>query len=433
MKKEAKRLLSLFKQIIYSRKFLESHRKSKNCFVRKRKMPFPLLILFMLNLVKKSLQKELIEFFSNFSDEKNITNSAFCQSRMNLNYTAFVELNDLMISDFYTNSEHKLWKDFRLLAIDGSRLQLPVSKEIIETFGCAKNNHEIKTPMAQASYCIDLLNKKILNSEICRNETSEYKLALKHLEKINSKKDLLIYDRGYSAIWFMFYQLILGKDFVIRMQRNSIKEVQDFFNSDKKSKIIEIKELGWKSEEQITNLKIEFESFKIRLVKVILDNGEIEVLATSLLDEEKYPSEEFKDLYFLRWGIETEFDHLKNHLMIEDFTGLSALSIMQDFYSTQLAANLQQVIINEAEEELKEEKKNAEYEYKVNRNLSIGFMKDRLIDIIFTKNSKEQENKFDKLKELFKINPTPIRKGRSFPRIYHKTRKKFYIKKKRAI
>ncbi|MEK6893234.1 MAG: hypothetical protein AABX07_03440 [Nanoarchaeota archaeon] len=108
-------------------------------------------------------------------------------------------------------------------------------------------------------------------------------------------------------------------------------------------------------------------------------------------------------------------------------------SIMQDFYSTQLAANLQQVIINEAEEELKEEKKNSEYEYKVNRNLSSGFMKDRLIELIFTKDNNEQEKKFDELKRLFKINPTPIRKGRSFPRVYHKTRKKFYIKKKRAI
>jgi len=91
------------------------------------------------------------------------------------------------------------------------------------------------------------------------------------------------------------------------------------------------------------------------------------------------------------------------------------------------------IIINEAEEELREEKKNAEYEYKVNRNLSVGFMKDRLINIIFTKDVKEQEKKFDELKELFKINPTPIRKERSFPRVYHKTRKKFYIKKKRAI
>src|SRR3989338_3773724 len=182
MKKEAKRTIQTLKRILYSREFLLANRKSSNCFVRKRKLPFPTLILFMLNLVKKSLQKELSEFFINFSSEKNITNSAFCQSRMNLNYTAFVELNDIMIKDFYENSKYKLWKDFRLLAIDGSRLQLPISKEIIETFGCAKNNHKTITPMAQASYCIDLLNKKILNSEIGRNETSEYKLALKHLE-----------------------------------------------------------------------------------------------------------------------------------------------------------------------------------------------------------------------------------------------------------
>src|SRR3989344_332853 len=152
MKKEAKRLLKMFKKTIYSKQFLESHRKSKNSFIRNRKMPFPTLILFMLNLVKKSLQKELTEFFSIFSNEKNITNSAFCQSRMNLNYTAFVELNDIMVKDFYKNSKYNLWKDFRLLAIDGSRLQLPFSKEIIETFGYAQNNHKTITPMAQASY-----------------------------------------------------------------------------------------------------------------------------------------------------------------------------------------------------------------------------------------------------------------------------------------
>jgi hypothetical protein len=433
MKKEAKRLLRIFKQTIYSQQFIDIHRKSKNCFIRNRKMPFPALILFMINLVKKSLQKELTEFFSNFCNEKNITNSAFCQSRMNLNYTAFVELNDIMINDFYKNNEHKLWNKFRLLAIDGSSLQLPVSKEIIETFGCAKNNSETKIPMAQASCCLDLLNKRILNSEVDKNETSEYKLALRHLDKLKYEKDLLIYDRGYSAIWFMFYHLFLGKDFLIRMQKNSIKEVQDFFNSDEESKIIEIEELKIKSKEQIKKLNLKFKPFKIRLVKVILNNGDIEVLATSLIDEKRYPSKEFKDLYFLRWGIETEFDHLKNHLMVEDFTGLSSLSILQDFYSSQLATNLQQVIINEAEEELKEEKKNSEYEYKVNRNLSTGFMKDRLIDIIFIKNDEEQERKFDELKKLFKINPTPIRKGRSFPRIYHKTRKRFYMKKKRAI
>ena len=78
-----------------------------------------------------------------------------------MNYTAFIELNDLMMNDlmmndlmmndlmmneFYQNSEYKTWNGFRLLAIDGGRLQLPISKEIIEIFGCSKNNHETKQP-----------------------------------------------------------------------------------------------------------------------------------------------------------------------------------------------------------------------------------------------------------------------------------------------
>lgn len=430
-RKNSKKFINFLKHKIYSKQFLEQNRKSREDFTRKRKLTFPNLILFMLNSVKKSLQKELTEFSFLLKDKrvKNITNSAFCQSRMKLNHTAFIELNDGIINEFYTDNFLELWKEFRLLAIDGSRIQLPLSLEIVEDFGFAKNNHLTITPMAQASFCFDVLNNMIINSEIDRYETSEYNLALKHLEKCNIK-DLLIYDRGYSAIWFMFYHIFKNKDFVVRMQRNSIQEIQDFFHSDKISKIIEITELGNKSDEQIKNLGLDFKPFNIRLVKVILDNGEVEVLATSLLDEKKYPASEFKWLYGKRWGIETNFDHLKNHLMIEDFTGLSSLSVLQDFFASMLLANMQQIFVSEAQDELKKQKKDTEYKYKINKNLSFGFMKDRFVRILLEKNT---DKLMKKMKELFKINPSPIREGRKFPRVYHKTRKKFYMKKKRAI
>ena len=341
-------------------------------------------------------------------------------------------MNDAIIKEFYTDNDFELWKGFRLLSIDGSRIQLPLSLEIVESFGYAENKSLTIIPMAQTSYCLDLLNKMIINSEIDRYETSEYNLAFEHLEKCDMN-DVFIYDRGYSAVWFMYYNIIKRKDFIVRMQRNSIKEVQDFFNSNEDSKVIEIKELHDKSDEQLKKLEIEFRPFKIRLVKVILDNREVEVLATSLLNEKKYKNEEFKWLYSLRWEIETEFDHLKNHLMIEDFTGLSALSVMQDFFANEFVANMQQIMIRDVDDELKEEKKDTEYEYKVNRNLSLGFMKNRIIDMIMTKDDKESDKKLEELKKLFKINPTPIRKGRSFPRNFKKTRRRFYMKKKRAI
>ena len=99
-KKRKKNSLMFFnkiRNIIYSNKFREQNRNSNRDFTRQRKLPFPKLILFMLNIVKQSLQKELTQFYLNFSKEKNITNSAFCQSRMKLNYTAFIELNNTII------------------------------------------------------------------------------------------------------------------------------------------------------------------------------------------------------------------------------------------------------------------------------------------------------------------------------------------------
>jgi len=429
-KKKSKKFINYIRNKIYSKQFLESSRKSNKDFTRKRKLTFPKIILFMLNSIKKSLQKELTEFFLNFSNEKNITNSAYSQSRMKLNHTAFIELNDGIIKEFYTDNIFDLWNGFRLLAINGSRLQLPLSLELIENFGFAENQGAVPVPMAQASYCYDLLNNMIINSEIDRYETSEYTLALKHLPKCQFEKDLLIYDRYYDGMWFMFYHLLNKKDFIIRMARNSITEVRDFFSSDCESKIIEITKLHIDSKNQLRKLGLEFNTFKIRLVKVILDNGEVEVLATSLLDEKKYPNKEFKWLYFKRWGIETNFDHLKNHLMIEDFTGLSSLSVLQDFFVSMFMANMQQIFISEAQDELKEQKKDTEYEYKINKNLSFGFMKDRFVKILLNKNA---DRNIKDLKELFKINPSPIRKGRSFPRVFHQFRKKFYIKKKRAV
>ena len=429
-RKKSKKFINYIRNQIYSKQFLESNRKSDKDFTRKRKLTFPKIILFMLNSIKKSLQKELTEFFLNFSNEKNITNSAFCQSRMKLSHKAFIELNDGIIKEFYTDNIFNLWNGFRLLAIDGSRLQLPLSLELIEDFGFAENQGAVPVPMAQASSCYDLLNNMIINSEIDRYETSEYNLALKHLQKCQFEKDLLIYDRYYDGMWFMFYHILNKKDFIIRMARNSINEVQNFFSSNEESKIIEITKLHQDSKDQLKKLGLEFNPFKIRLVKVILDNGEIEVLATSLLDEKKYPNKEFKWLYGKRWGIETNFDHLKNHLMIEDFTGISSLSVLQDFFVSMFMANMQQIFISEAQDELQNQKKDTKYEYKINKNLSFGFMKDRFIKILLDKNA---DRNIKDLKELFKINPSPIRKGRSFPRVYHKTRKKFYMKKKRAV
>ena len=419
------------KNKINSIEFMRRNRNSGKDFTRNRKLPFSSLILFMLNLVKQTLQKELTNFISLISSSKeNITKSAFSQSRKKLRAEAFIELNETLIESFYEDDDFKKWKGFRLLAIDGTCLTLPQSNEIIKDFGFAKNNvnPESIIPMAKVSSFYDLLNGIIIDSQIDQYKISEFMLAINHLDKVG-KNDLIILDRGYAATWFFIYMNLKNVDYIVRLQRNFLQEFDSFWNSKKMSEIITLERCSEKSIKALEILGIKFESFKIRLVKVILENGEIEVLATSLLDEEKYHYAEFKDLYFSRWGIETNYDHLKNNVAIENFTGLSTLSVTQDFFANMFIVNLQSVIINDVQTEIDEEKKETKYEYKINRNLSLGFMKDRVIKILLSNNSKG----YEELKKLFKLEPVPIRNGRKFERKFKLTKRKYSITKKKAI
>ena len=423
-----------FKKIndtINSIEFMKRNRYDDKDFTRKRKLPFVSLIFFMINLIKQTLQKELTNFISLISSNKeNVTKSAFSQSRKKLKAEAFIELNDSLIESFYEDNDYKKWKGFRLLAIDGTCLTLPQSDEIIKDFGFAKNNvnPESIIPMATISSYYDLLNGIIIDSQIDQYKISEFMLALGHLDK-SGKKDLIILDRGYAATWFFIYMNLKNVDYVVRLQRNFLQEFNSFWDSKNMSDIITIDRCSEKSKKALEILGIKFEPFKIRLVKVILDNGEVEVLATSLLDEVKYPYTEFKELYFSRWGIETNYNHLKNNVAIENFTGLSTLSVTQDFFANMFIVNLQSIIINDVQTEIDEEKKGTKHKYKINRNLSLGFMKDRVIKILLGNSPKG----YEELKELFKLEPVPIRNGRKFERKFKLTKRKYSITKKKSV
>lgn len=417
---------------------MENNRLSDRDFIRKRKLPFTSLVLFMINIIKQTLQKELTHFMGLIKDRKdNITKSAFSQSRIKLKPEAFVELNETLVEEFYTDNLIKKWRGFRLCAIDGSKLILPThSKELIEKFGTLSSGMII--PQAQISTCYDVLNEIIIDSQLETLQVNEMNQAVRHLNKL-SDGDLVIFDRGYSATWFYYILLQKNIDFVNRVPKNFIKLAENFRLCDETSKIIEVSSLPQKSRYGLQRHGIsDFKPFKIRLVKVILDTGEIEVLATTLIDEERYSTEIFKELYFKRWGIETNYNRLKNNLNVEEFTGLSEIAIRQDFFVSIFINNLQSIIALDSQEEISKEKEDKEkitkkkqkYKYKVNRNLSLGYMKDRIVEILTSDNPKY----YDELKALFKINPVPIIMGRKNPRNpQDKNRRTHFINRKRAV
>lgn len=109
---------------------------------------------------------------------------------------------------------------------------------------------------------------------------------------------------------------------------------------------------------------------------------------------------------------------------------VSLIRHYQDFFANILLANIQALLVRDAQAEINEknENKHLKYDYKINKNLSLGFLKEKVVNILTSNNPKY----FEELKTLFQIEPIPIRKGRKFPRNKQRTKRKFYMNQRSA-
>lgn len=396
-------------------------------FSRKRKQSFSGSVLFMVNLITKSLSIEIENFvtycnnFCTVESTELFTKSAFVQYRKKINPMVFKHLSNIIIDEFYTDNEDsvKLWNGFRLLAVDGSRLTLPRTDELKAYYGETKNQNKIGVVQSRVSVLYDVLNNYVLDGSIVPLKTGESRLAIDHLKKC-SKNDLVIFDRGYPGFPLIYEYNKKKVDFVIRAKISFNNLTQSFFESGENSRIVEIMSAKKKS---FSGLSYSRKSkVKVRLIRVELGEGNIEILITSLLDETIYEHAIFKDLYFKRWKVETFYDELKNKLKIEYFSGYSKQSILQDFEASLFISNVQSLIVGELNEDVQADKKDRKYQYKINAALSYGLLKNKVISIFY--NQKDSEQLIDELKKVFKKHLIPIRPNRKEPRNTDKYRRR---------
>lgn len=406
---------------LFSEALKKEFRVTENYFTRKRKQQFSTILLLMLNMLRKSLSLELENFLSflKINPTHKFTKSAFVQARMKIKPEVFKHLSQTLINEFYTDNELaiKKWKKFRLLAVDGSRITLPITKELQAYYGETKNQTTTSIVQARCSVLYDLENKYVLDGELAPISQGERAMAISHLS-FCKQGDLIVYDRGYPSYDFINHHITNALDYVIRVKLSFSQLTVDFNKSKKKSQIVSIypgknTKFSDKAYDRTTPIKV-------RLIRVELPKGQVELLMTSLHDIKTYPSNTFKALYCKRWSVETYYDELKTKLKVEHFSGYSKQSILQDFYAALFISNVQTLIVSELEDEIREENKQRKFDYKVNTNLSYGFLKNRVLELFFTE--KAIEKPLTELKQLFKKNLVPIRPNRSFKRKSEKYR-----------
>jgi hypothetical protein len=210
-----------------------------------------------------------------------------------------------VIDQAYQHPVHlKLWKGFRLCAIDGTSIRLPNSPDITQYFGTQKGRPEQGScTMGMASVFYDVLNHLVIDSCIHPRLKSEKSCIDSHMAHA-SRNDLIIYDRGYPAFWLYAFHLHNKQSFCMRTKTKQSLVVKDFIKSNKRQAIVTIKP-NKSSVKTCIEKGLSSAPIKLRLVRVDLPN-EIEVLITNLMDTELYEASLFKSLYHLRWGVEID-------------------------------------------------------------------------------------------------------------------------------
>lgn len=412
-----KRIKSILKKI-KSNKYQDIGRLIKTKFTRNRKMNFFDLIICILDKKGKTLSLELKDYMKKIKKEE-ITKQAFSKQRQNLNPEIFRVLDEEYIKLMYKQREIKTYKGYVVLAVDGSMIELPNSKELKEYYGIQLGQPgSVGRVRARGMGIYDCLNNIMVRTRIDKYSVSEKQQIEKELKKIKSiykhKKIILVCDRLYFGISFIHMLDKMGIKYLIRMQNKHYKKEKIEMKSN--DKIVDLKirtnsVFYAETEEEKEELK-KIKTVQTRIIKTKIPTGEEEHLSTNIKREE-LSEEEAKEIYFGRWNIEKAFDIIKNKINIENMSSHTVIGVEQDFYSQILLYNMLEDIKSDSEIEQDPNKK---YEYKVNMNIMVGMFRNSLIKIFLQTKNKDIDKAQEEFIREIKKYLVPIKPGRNFER-----------------
>ena len=419
-------LIIFIKKIILSPDFIERNRHSDKSFTRQRKLPFQVLIAFLLNFVRGSYQDELDKFFKAINRfdvaQRIVSKVALAKARMKLKFEAFIELNHHLVSYFDKHFQPITWHGFRLLAIDGSTTRLPHIKAVADHFGLWRVRKGKSSPMARVSQLFDVLNKITIDALIYPKSSGERELAAQHLLKA-MPGDLILLDRGYPAWWL--FSLILSKNahFCARISCTKWKTVRKFFRSGLAEKVISLP-VHTSSEAYCNEMGLSMKPLKLRLIR-IQNKDQVQVLITSLTNKAEYPMDVFHDLYHHRWPVEEDYKTIKCRLELENFSGKSVLSVYQDFHAKVFTKNLIWIMAFPGNNALRQQHESKKYDYQINFTQALSKSKG-VIGLLFHEAASKTLRLVAALQDIFQRTVEPIRPGRKYPRNHKASVRKFF-------
>jgi hypothetical protein len=321
-------------------------------FTRERVLTWPTVGMGMLRGQKGSVQKAVNKFFSAVGDVwRVVTASAYRQARQKVQPEVFGQLNVVACEEYYArygaDNEVALWHGHRVLGVEGRYLNRPDTEETRRACSVPTHQHQGgEQVQALGSVLYDLRNEGGLSAALGPKQAEKNLLFGTHVAATRVG-DVLVCDRAYADYSVMATVVARQCHFVIRFPRQSFTAVNTFWAAPAHEQVVTLA-VTCKARASVAQQQLPT-TLRVRLVKVLLASGEVEVLGTDLLDAQTYPGAEFKAVYGWRWNHETYHDRLKNIFEIERFSGKSVQAIKQDVYGVIFLATVESILSKPAQ------------------------------------------------------------------------------------
>jgi len=330
-------------------------------FTRKRKLSFEDTIILMLSMGGGSLNKELIEYFN--YDLNIATSSAFIQQRDKL----LTETFKYLLYEFTSPTENlNSYQGYRLLAVDGSDLLIPHDPNNRKTY--FKTQPDIRGfNLLHLNAMYDLCNKVYEDGSIQLGRDAHEIKALTDMvddSLLKEEKVIVIADRGYESYNTFSHIEQKGWKYLIRVkdiESNGIVSTLDLsitgeFDEQFTRTLTRKKGVEFRHRSDIYKVihyGVTFDYLEsigkvyypmcFRIVRVKISEDNYHTFITNL-DPKAFGIEQIKQIYHMRWGIETSFRELKHTLALASLHSKKIECITQEVFAKMIMYNFCEII-----------------------------------------------------------------------------------------
>jgi hypothetical protein len=312
-----------------------------------------------------------------------------------------------------------------MLAVDGSDLCIahnPNDKK--NYFSAIENAKGYNLLHLNAMY--DLCSRTYVDAVIqSGREVNEFQALIDMVDRSNIKeKTILLADRGYES-----YNVF---EHIVRKNWNYVIRVKDIYSNGIASglsipdkEVFDIEYSTLLTRRHTNDIKAHPEKYKympavqkfdylpvgdkgtypinFRIVRFPISENTYEVIITNLAKKE-FPAERIKEIYHLRWGIETSFRELKYAIGLTNLHSKKATYIVQEIFARLTMYNFCEMITTHVVIQQKDRK----YIYQVNFTMAISIC----LHYFRCRNVESPPN----VEALIQKNILPVRNGRRDPR-----------------